>query len=180
MKTHGLIYTIGHSNIPYNIFIDRLKFNNIKCLVDIRLHPDHPSVSWYEQKNLFRKLGNAYSWFPELAGPTAGAPLVVEPTKNSWQNQKHYEYSVWMGGSEFTQGIKKLQKARDRWHNVALFCSEDLHYKCHRSLIADAWVAMGGSVKHIHANKTIEHCTGEELIKRLDRYGLKTQKLWKT
>jgi len=179
MKTYGLIYTIGYSNTPYNIFIDRLKSNGIKCLVDVRLHPDNPTIPWYSQKELFRKIGNAYSWVSELAGPTTNLPIVGGLSKQSWQSQKHYTYSIWMSGPEFAQGIKKLQKLRDRWHNIAIFCSEEQYFRCHRSLISDAWVAMGGAVKHIHNNKIIDHYTGNELAERLDRYEPETQKLWK-
>ena len=102
-----------------------------------------------------------------------------EVQTNGWANKEQYDFNVWMSTPTFADGIKKLQKLRDHWHNVAVFCSESLYYKCHRNMISDAWVAMGGSVKHLIDNKVVDHPNGSLLLSRLERYDDNTKKLWK-
>lgn len=196
MVTNGLIYTIGHSNTSYEIFIEKLKIHGIKHLVDIRSHPTSKAAPWASQKNLSGKLGSAYSLISELGGPTTGPysatkfpkdhigrvraelkDIPEEQRPKTWWNQGLYDFDVWMGNDPaFQDGLRKLQKARDHWHHVAIMCAEVLYWKCHRSMVSDVWVALGGQVKHImDAKKVVDH----PLSDRLERYTPKTQKLWK-
>ena len=197
MKTHGLIYTVGHSNLECDDFMHILKCHDIKLLVDIRSHPTSSKVPWASQKNLSGKLGNAYSWLSELGGPTAGPystqkfpkdhigrvrpefkNIPEEQRPKTWWNQGLFDFDVWMGSNlTFQDGLHKLQKLRDHWHNVAIMCAEVLYWKCHRSMISDAWVAMGGQAKHImNAKKIVDHPLGD----RLERYTEQTKGLWTT
>jgi uncharacterized protein (DUF488 family) len=185
MKTHGLIHTIGYSNFKFNIFIDTLKLYGIKCLIDIRRHPSRAAAP-YDQKNISRKLGNAYSWLQELAGPTTMASIGRphgEGAQDPWVNQKLYDFGAWMGNDKtFIEGLKKLQKlSNNHQGKIAIMCSEHSCWSCHRSMVADAWVAMGGIATHIiSTTKYVEHPTHEALSVRLNRYEPYTRKLWQS
>lgn len=172
--------------MEYGDFIDLLKRYDIKILVDIRAHPNSSQTLWASQKNLSRKLGSAYSWLSELGGPTTRLHSTQrpqgrreEPEKQhpkAWVSQELFNFDVWMGTNPaFLEGLRKLQKLRDHWHNVVIYCSEILFWKCHRSMVSDAWVAMGGQVNHIMSkSKVIAHPLGD----RLERYTEKTRTLW--
>lgn len=194
MKTSGIIYTIGYGVDDYKDFLLSLKMYGIKMLIDVRSYPNS-RASWANQRNLSSKLRNTYSWLPELAGPTAASgdkrkagngpprPLFTKIPRDqrpkTWWSPGLHAYDVWMGESkEFAEGIKKLQKLRDHWKHVALMCSEPPWYKCHRSMISDAWVAMGGQVKHIINNVLDDHPSGDLLADRLARYEPRTSRLW--
>ena len=194
MKTSGLVFTIGYGQDEYQEFMLSLKAYGIKMVVDVRSYPNSRG-SWANQKNLSSKLRNTYLWLPELAGPAGGhgkatkasegpprpsfTKLPRDQRPKTWWSPGLRAYDTWMNESNtFGEGIKKLQKLRDHWKYVAIMCSEPAWYKCHRSMISDAWTAMGGRVQHIINNVIDDHPSGDLLLDRLSRYEPKTQKLW--
>jgi hypothetical protein len=76
----------------------------------------------------------------------------------------------------FKAGLTKLnQLATGR--RVAICCCEVLWWKCHRSMVADAWEGCGGRAFHLWPGpkpKVQRHVLGN----RLDRYEPLTRELW--
>jgi uncharacterized protein (DUF488 family) len=193
------IYTIGHSNTSFPEFEAKLDAHKIDILVDIRSHPGSRHVLWATKAALKDALKDRYFHLPELGGPTDGDysdPLnfpkhrigrVRDEFKKvdkkdrpkTWWNQGLRDYDLWMGSDpKFRLGLTALNRASmDK--RVAICCSEVLWWKCHRSMVSDAIVAMGGVVKHIMSVKSVDdHPTGEALQDRLLRYDETTRKLW--
>lgn len=195
------IYTIGHSNTSLSEFIEKLDAHNIDLLIDIRSHPGSKHIPWANKASLRDELKSRYTWLPELGGPTDGdysdplnfpkhrigkvrpefAKIKKEDRPKTWWNQGLRDFDLWMGSDpKFLDGLKKLNElAQDK--KVAICCSEVLWWKCHRSMVSDAVVALGGSIKHIMNVKSApDHPTGEALQDRLIRYDEATRKIWAT
>lgn len=63
-----MIYTIGHSTLPVEDFIDQI--SNIKIIVDIRSHPTSKWPQWRkeEMEGWLHRAGKQYVWEPSLGG----------------------------------------------------------------------------------------------------------------
>lgn len=192
------IYTIGHSNITQIEFADKLDTHGIELLIDVRSHPGSRTVPWTNKANLAVSLKERYLWMPELGGPTDGDysdPLNFPkhrigltrpefkkvPKKdrpNKWWNQGLADYDKWMGTDpRFKSSLEKLNELAGK-QRIAIMCSEILWWKCHRSMISDAYKALGGEVYHIiSATSCPKHPEGENLAGRLERYEF-AQVLW--
>lgn len=195
----GEIYTIGHSNTTLSEFINKLDAHKIGLLIDIRSHPGSRHVLWANKSSLIDELRDRYLHLPDLGGPTDGdysdpinfpkhrigkvrdefKKIKKEHRPKTWWNQGLYDFDLWMGSDpKFKIGLQKLKDLAQN-NRVAICCSEVLWWKCHRSMVADAVVATGGSVNHIMTIKSApSHPTGDSLQDRLARYDENTRKIW--
>jgi uncharacterized protein (DUF488 family) len=167
--------------------------HDIQLLVDVRSHPGSNKHPQFNREEMQAALGARYSWLPSLGGPTQGVyanpkfpkhhigsvrpefkGIPDEARPKVWWNRGLFDYAVWMGESaEFSQGLEDLTRLCHL--RVAIMCAEALWWKCHRSMIADAWEARGGEVWHLfQKGKPRRHI----LSGRLERYPLETQRLW--
>lgn len=188
------IYTIGHSTHTWPDFVKILDANEIDCLIDVRSHPGsrrHPQFNraWMQQK-----LGNRYLFMGDtLGGPRDGVysdPKVwpkhhigrkrsdiktVDQSRPVWTNQGLLDYSRWMPSDTFKTGLAQLKDAA-QGRRVAICCCELLWWKCHRSMVSDAWEALGGEVYHCWPTKAPQrHVLGN----RLERYEKETRAMWR-
>lgn len=65
------IYTIGHSNVTFDVFADALTANSIKTLVDIRTFPSSrhcPQFNGDALESSLRQRGIGYTWLKPLGG----------------------------------------------------------------------------------------------------------------
>lgn len=185
------IYTVGHSNQPFDDLMSLLVDNNVQLLVDVRSHPGSKKHPHFNLENFNNVLGKAYLWMPSLGGPTSGeysnpavfpkhrigttrpefkdVPEAERPV--AWWNTGLHDYAEWMvSDPDFIRGIEYLNSLA-KYFKVAIMCSEALWWKCHRSMISDFWEAHGGEVYHIMSNgKAKRHVQGEALAGRLARY----------
>lgn len=185
------IYTVGHSNLTFDDFMWLVTSNDIQLLIDVRSHPGSKKYPHFNLENFKDVLGPAYTWLPELGGPTNGdygdpkvfpkhrigatrpefknIPENLRP--KAWWNQGLADFAAWMATDpNFPNGIKRLNQLASRF-KVAIFCAEALWWKCHRSMLADFWECHGGEVYHIMGNGKIKrHVQGDALADRLARY----------
>lgn len=193
------IYTIGHSNTSFPEFEAKLDAHKIDLLVDIRSHPGSKYVLWATKAALKEILEDRYLHLPELGGPTDGdysdplnfpkhrigktlpeyAKIPKEQRPKKWWNQGLADYDNWMNSDpKFLEGLKRLEELA-KTKRVSICCSEILYWKCHRSMVSDVVVALGGTVQHIMSVKSaMAHPSGEALQDRLVRYSPATQRLW--
>ncbi len=142
------IYTIGHSTLPVNDFIEILKTFGIKTLVDIRTIPRSRYNPQFNEMDLQKRLeseGIEYIHLKELGG-------LRHTTKSSintaWRNASFRGFADYMQTEEFTQGIEHLIEisAKDK---TAIMCAEAVPWRCHRSLIGDALLVRDVKVEDI-------------------------------
>ena len=144
----GAIFTLGHSTLPIERFIELLQTYGIQRLVDIRTIPRSRYNPQFNETALTECLtarNLEYVHIRELGGlrharrdsPNAG-----------WRNGSFRGYADYMQTAEFQTAVEKLiRMSRER--RVAIMCAEAVPWRCHRSLVADALNVRGIPVVEI-------------------------------
>lgn len=151
------VLTVGHSTLPIEKFLDVLRRNSVRLLVDIRTIPKSRHNPQFAQQALAASLVSVsieYRWEPALGGlrrPREDSPNM------GWRNTSFRGYADYMQTSEFAAAIDELIAQQDSGP-VALMCAEAVPWRCHRSLVADALTVRGISVEDIfHDAKGASH-----------------------
>jgi uncharacterized protein (DUF488 family) len=89
--------------------------------------------------------GIDYAGAPELGGRRKARP---ESPHTAWRVEAFRGYADFMDTQEFGAGLDRVMAlAKER--RSALMCAEALPWRCHRSLIADAFLVRGWDVLEI-------------------------------
>ena len=142
------IWTIGHSTRPIEEFVSLLEESGIQVLADVRRYPGSRAHPQYNAGSLEESLpasGIEYVPFPELGGRRSPS---AESTNTVWRNAAFRAYADFMETPEFDEGLQRLIDVASA-RRTAIMCSEAVWWRCHRSMIADALKARGGTVLHI-------------------------------
>lgn len=151
------IWTLGHSNLPIEGFLERLERFEIESIADVRRFPGSSRLPQYSRATFAATLqaaGISYRWFESLGGRRRPSP---ESVNSAWRNVSFRGYADYMEGDEFKDSLKALLEfAGER--RTALMCAEVLWWRCHRALISDVLRVRGVRVIHImDLIKTVEH-----------------------
>ncbi|HJU03683.1 MAG TPA: DUF488 domain-containing protein [Nitrospiraceae bacterium] len=142
------IWTIGHSTRPIEEFIGWLKTHGVECLVDVRAIPysrRHPQFHTSALSTSLKKTGIEYHHLPSLGGRRKSH---VESPNSGWRNAGFRGYADYMQTQDFWTGLENLMEIGQQIRTV-IMCAEAVPWRCHRSLIADALVSRGWTVRHI-------------------------------
>jgi len=143
-----ILWTIGHSTRPIDEFLDLLKAHGIQRLVDVRTVPKsrhNPQFNTDQLAKSLKKAGLTYSHMPQLGGLRKAKRDSINV---GWRNASFRGYADYMQTDEFWIALKELM-ADSRRLKTAIMCAEAVPWRCHRSMIADALVSRGWTVKHI-------------------------------
>jgi uncharacterized protein (DUF488 family) len=144
------IWTIGHSTLTMDAFLDSLRSNGIGALADVRRFPAsrrHPQFNQVELAASLGAQGVEYLYLPELGGRRRPRPDSVNTV---WRNLSFRGYADYMETDEFRSGVERLLGLARR-KRTAVMCAEAVWWRCHRALIADYLKASGVNVIHIGA-----------------------------
>jgi uncharacterized protein (DUF488 family) len=140
--TRPIIFTIGHSTRPIDVFIRLLKAHGVQRVVDVRTIPrsrHNPQFSRVQLSPALHRARMHYTHMPGLGGlrhARAGS------TNTAWLNASFRGYADYMQTPEFADSLARcIDFAKQE--RVALMCAESVPWRCHRSLIADALLARG-------------------------------------
>lgn len=149
-----MIYTIGHSTLDIEAFIDILKHYKIKCLIDVRRWPSSLRNPQYNHKNLKDDLGAEkikYFWLGDTLGGyrklTDKEFRAHEPGK-CLRVDSFRQYAAYTQTDEFKKGLNEILGIAESCQ-TAIMCAEKLYFKCHRLLISDKLKSIGIKVIHI-------------------------------
>lgn len=140
-----VIYTVGHSNLAKEAFLDLLQPRRIERLVDVRARPASRFAPWSNKKALPGFLaahGIEYFYLGHVLG---GLPRGQWPDRPLTRDDfKEKSESV-----EFREGLRELLLlAREK--RTAIMCAEEDPAHCHRRLlITPALLEQGLRVFHI-------------------------------
>jgi uncharacterized protein (DUF488 family) len=126
--TDLVLYTIGHSNLQIERFIELLKSNYISCVVDVRSIPYSKHNRNFEKNNLSYELvynGIEYVWM----GETLGGRREVLKTSLGFRQDDRYD-----SDPDYTRGVLELVH-RALTKPTAMMCSEEDPRRCHRHKI---------------------------------------------
>lgn len=149
------IFTIGHSSLPVDRFIELLQSYGVDLLADIRRHPGSRHAPQFSAEALRQSLdaaGIAYWQLPALGGRRRARP---DSLNFAWRNASFRGYADYMETAEFETGLAELTSLA-RTHRVAIMCAEAVWWRCHRALVSDALVANGWQVWHIMSDGSLQ------------------------
>ncbi len=143
-----LVFTIGHSTKALEEFISLLQANSITMVVDIRTIPRSRHNPQFNNETLPGSLhaaGIGYKHMPGLGGLRHARK---DSPNTGWHNLSFRGFADYMQTEEFEKNLEELNHLAQS-ETIALMCAEAVPWKCHRSLIADAFLVRGISVEHI-------------------------------
>ena len=145
MKT---IFTIGHSNHPFETFLEMLKSFEIEVLADIRRYPGSRKYPYFNKDVLEKNLpenGIAYLHLEDLGGRRK-----VQPNSHNtaWKLDSFKGYADYMETESFRNAIKELENIAAT-KKLCYMCSEAVWWSCHRSMVSDYLKNDGWNVQHI-------------------------------
>ena len=140
--TRPIIFTIGHSTRPIDVFIRLLKAHGVQRVVDVRAIPRSRHNPQFNRDELSPALHRAkihYRHMPGLGGLRHARP---DSANAGWRNASFRGYADYMQTPEFADSLARcIDLAKQE--RVVLMCAESVPWRCHRSLIADALLARG-------------------------------------
>ncbi len=149
-----MIYTIGHSNITQESFIEILELFRIKLVVDVRSTPYSKYVPHFNRETIDKSLKDSNISYIFLGSYIGGKP----------KDEKYYrdgkvDYDLIAKTERYKEGIDKIMTL-NRDSNIVLMCSEEDPNSCHRhNLITQSLVRKGFEVIHIRKNGKINKIT---------------------
>lgn len=147
-SAEGVLWTIGHSTRSAEDLVSLLLAHGIRRLVDVRLLPfsrRHPQFHATALQAELEKAGVAYHGMTALGGRRKAR---ADSVNLGWRNAGFRGYADYMQRGEFRAALEELL-ALARPAPTAIMCAEAVPWRCHRSLIADAVLARGWTVRHI-------------------------------
>jgi uncharacterized protein (DUF488 family) len=150
------IWTIGHSNVPFEVILDSLRAADIERIVDVRRFPRSRRNPQFNSDSLAVSLAEAgidYEHAPSLGGRRG--PLKDSPNAGL-RDEGFRGFADYMGTDEFVEALSELIRTSAN-KRTAIMCAESLPWRCHRSLISDALVARGVEVLHILGGQQRPH-----------------------
>ena len=150
------MHTVGHSTRPVDIFLGLLRAHGIELLTDVRRWPSSRRFPHFGREALANRLkgdGVAYVWRGDLGGYRQPAP---DSPNTAWRTGAFRAYADFMLTAAFEDIMTEIVKlAAER--RMALMCAEAVPWRCHRQLLADAFVVRGWTARHILEDRCEEH-----------------------
>lgn len=151
-------FTIGHSTRSVGEFVNLLKPQEVKLVVDVRTIPRSRTNPQYNSEEFAKALAGFQINYVHIAalGGLRGRTYEIAPDVNAfWENRNFHNYADYAMGKEFRSGLARL---REMGHaNVSvIMCAEAVWWRCHRRIIADYLIAANEAVLHILGPNRIE------------------------
>ncbi|MGH6944704.1 MAG: DUF488 family protein [Geminicoccaceae bacterium] len=143
-----MIFTIGHSTRPAEVFLDLLGAHGVRQIADVRTVPKsrrHPQFGKEALEAALHARGMTYRHFPALGGlrkPSA------DSINTGWRHSGFRGYADHMQTDAFRLALDDLL-AFAEGGTTAVMCAEAVWWQCHRMLISDALAARAVNVDHI-------------------------------
>ena len=140
------IYALGHSNYPFDKFIEILKKYNINCVVDIRAIPYSKYNTQYNkeffQSNL-KKLGYTYIYMADEFG-------AKRKTRDSYNLEGYADFDKVILEDSFKKGIERLKIGCKKGYRIVLLGAMQDAIRCPRAiLVGRQLIKEGFNVKYI-------------------------------
>ena len=145
------LFTIGHSNHTWELFLPLLRLHAVELVVDVRSNPVSRFAPFANKRRLpalLSESGVRYLWMGDCLGGKPSDPALLD-------DEGTPDYSKISLQPAFAQGVTELLELADD-AIVALMCAEEDPRKCHRSLlIGPALAAQGVAMAHIRRDGSV-------------------------
>lgn len=140
------IYTLGHSNYPFDKFIEILKKYNINCVVDTRSIPYSKYNTQYNKEFFhaaLKKLGYTYIYMADEFGDK-------RKNKISYNEEGYADFDKVVLEDDFKKGIERLKVGCSKNYKIVLLGAMQEPIRCHRAiLLGKELIKHGFDIKHI-------------------------------
>jgi uncharacterized protein (DUF488 family) len=150
------LHTIGHSTRSLAAHIELLRLHSIAILIDVRRWPASRRLPHFNRAALAGALqleGIDYLWRGDLGGFRKASP---NSPNTGWRVASFRAYADFMLQEEFARIMKEMEIIAGE-RRAALMCAEAVPWRCHRQLLADAFLVRGWNVRHIMDDGCHEH-----------------------
>lgn len=142
-----IIYSIGHSNKPASVMIDKLVEEGVQTLIDCRKNPRSRMWPQFNAGQLEHHLNNSGIEYE--------------------QKGDHFGYSGWGGAQDRITHIDEVMERAENGEKIALMCAEADYKKCHRTTeLAPLFLKRGAVIKHLIPGKVDVTVTPESLVEQ--------------
>jgi uncharacterized protein (DUF488 family) len=142
------VYTVGHSTLALEEFLDLLRSNRIERVVDVRRYPGSRRFPHFSREALREALSGAGIDYVHAAGLGGRRTEHPDSHNTAWRNGSFRAYADYMETAEFESALQDLKRMADEM-SVVIMCAEALWWRCHRGLIADRLKSDAIDVVHI-------------------------------
>lgn len=172
----ALLFTVGHSNHPLEVFVELLNRHKIQVLVDSRSSPYSKYVPQFNKEELQQAIERTPIKYLYMGGELGGRPDADE----FYDDDGHVLYYLLAESPAFRAGIERLENGI-RQYRVALMCSEEDPSSCHRQLLVGRVMAERGvKMQHIRGDGTIQEESREAGGKQLLLFNLPEENPWRS
>jgi uncharacterized protein (DUF488 family) len=137
-----VIFTIGHSTRPIDVFVRLLKAHGVQRVVDIRTIPRSRHNPQFNRGFLSPALHRVRIHYRHMAGLGGLRHARPGSTNTGWRNKSFRGYADYMQTPEFEESLRRCI-ALAKVERLVLMCAEAVPWRCHRRLVADALHARG-------------------------------------
>ena len=146
------IHTIGHSHHPIDRFIDLLRTQGVKTLVDVRSRPYSRWAPQFKQSAFVVSLAAAGIEYVFLGESLGGRPEGAE----FYDAEGNVDYERRALARDFQAGVVELVE-RARTSATAIVCAEEDPARCHRRLlVTPALLREDFDVLHIRGDGRVQ------------------------
>ena len=146
------IFTVGHSNVPVEKFVELLTKNKIALVVDVRSYPGSKHFPWFDSAPLYKALNEKDISYTYLGQEMGGKPR----DSHFYDTEGYVLYGKIVESKAFAEGVDILQERAER-QRVAIMCSEEDPTECHRRLLVGKVLAKRGfEVWHIRGDGRLQ------------------------
>lgn len=146
------LYSIGHSNVSLDVFLDLLQRYRIDAVADVRTSPRSRYVPHFDAQPLQRELSQRNIKYVALGKELGGRPDGDE----FYDKQDHVLYGQLAATRMFQEGIERILQGA-KAYRVALLCSEEDPSQCHRHLLIGRVLRdHGTALLHIRGDGSVQ------------------------
>ena len=151
MEDENHLFTVGHSNVDMETFLELIRSHGVELIVDVRSSPYSKYVPQFNRENLKAKLESEGVGYEFLGDRIGGKP----------RDEKYYEegkvvYSLIESDPSYREGISQLMELL-KTRKTSLMCSEENPFNCHRhNLISQTLLRRGVKILHIRGSGKLE------------------------
>lgn len=130
---HGrkILYTIGHSTVQAEMFLELLRKFEINCIADVRSTPYCRFAAHFNQDELKRFLhenGIRYVYMGKEFGARREERSLYHP-------DGYLDFEKTSQCANFRQGVERINNGVNSGYNIALMCTEKNAIDCHRNIL---------------------------------------------
>lgn len=146
------VFTIGHSNLALEVFLDLVCSHQIEVVADVRSSPYCRYASQFHRESLQEALGGRGIDYVFLGDALGGRPAGDE----YYDDQRRVLYDRVAASPAFQKGIDRAARVF-RLQRGAVLCSEEDPSECHRRLLVGRVLAERGfAVFHVRGDGRVE------------------------